>query len=163
MTETFIILMVAGLMLVGGEVFVPGGIMGGIGALCLFSAVGVGFKAFGPEFGSFIAIVTVILSGIAMYLWIRIFPKTKMGKKMTVSHSESDYRAPNESLAGLLGRTGVAVTPLRPGGFAKIDGRRVDVISETGMQESGVEVRVVRVDGFRVLVKPVTQSEQRKG
>ena len=163
MTETFVILMVAGLMLVGAEVFVPGGVIGTIGGLCLLAAVSVGFKAFGPEIGSLIAFATVILMGIVMYLWIRIFPKTKMGRKMTVSHSEADYRAPSESLAGLVGHTGIASTPLRPGGFATIDGRRVDVISDVGMLDSGVEVRVVRVEGFRVLVKPVTQGERRKG
>jgi membrane-bound serine protease (ClpP class) len=150
-------------MLVGAEVFVPGGVMGTIGGLCLVAAVGVSFKVFGPQIGSLIAFATVILMGIVMYLWIRIFPKTKMGRKMTVSHSEADYRAPDGSLAGLMGRTGVAVTPLRPGGFALIDGRRVDVISDVGMLESGAEVRVVRVDGFRVLVKPVVQAEQGKG
>ncbi len=57
---------------------------------------------------------------------------------------------------GLRGRTGTAVSFLRPAGIASIDGRRVDVLTEGEFIPQGTPVRVVRVEGARVFVEPLT-------
>ncbi|MDZ4830600.1 MAG: NfeD family protein [Phycisphaerae bacterium] len=49
------------------------------------------------------------------------------------------------SLAQLVGRRGVAETPLRPVGFIALDGRRIDAVAESGLIEAGTPVRVVAV------------------
>src|SRR5690606_17678313 len=51
----------------------------------------------------------------------------------------------------LVGRTGRAVTPLRPAGTAEIDGRRWDVVTEGSFVEAGRPVRVVAVEGLRIV------------
>jgi membrane-bound serine protease (ClpP class) len=58
----------------------------------------------------------------------------------------------------LLGRTGTAVTTLRPAGTAEIDGRRVDVVSQSTFVAAGEPVEVVSVRGSRVEVRPVPAS-----
>ena len=63
---------------------------------------------------------------------------------------ESDSAEPD---AGLLGQTGIAISLLGFAGMARIDGRRVDVITEGEFIPPGVAVRVVEVDGHRVVVK----------
>jgi membrane-bound serine protease (ClpP class) len=55
--------------------------------------------------------------------------------------------------SSLLGSTGVALTQLRPSGMASINGQRVDVVAETGLIERGTPIKVVQVEGVRVVVR----------
>jgi len=55
--------------------------------------------------------------------------------------------------AALLGQTGIAVSPVGFAGMARIGGRRVDVVTEGEFIPPGVAVRVVAVDGPRVVVR----------
>lgn len=66
------------------------------------------------------------------------------------SESESDESAPG---AGLLGRTGVTLSLIGFAGMARIDGRRVDVITEGEAIPPGIAVQVVALDGPRVVVR----------
>jgi membrane-bound serine protease (ClpP class) len=60
-----------------------------------------------------------------------------------------------EGSVHLLGREGVTLTPLRPSGKARFDGEPEDVVSHGQFVPEGVRVRVVRVEGSRVVVDPV--------
>jgi membrane-bound serine protease (ClpP class) len=55
--------------------------------------------------------------------------------------------------AGLLGQAGIAISLIGFAGMARIDGRRVDVVTEGEAIPPGVGVRVVEVDGPRVVVR----------
>ncbi len=54
---------------------------------------------------------------------------------------------------GLVGRRGIALTDLRPGGFASIEGERVDVVTEGEYLRAGEPVEVVRDEGYRRVVR----------
>ena len=58
-----------------------------------------------------------------------------------------------ESRSRLLGKTGTAVTPLRPGGVADLGGERVEVETEGAFVAAGSAVRVVALNRQRVLVR----------
>ena len=58
----------------------------------------------------------------------------------------------SEDLSRLVGRIGETRSDLRPAGIAVIDDMRVDVVSEGGFIDKGTPVRVVTVDGPRVIV-----------
>jgi membrane-bound serine protease (ClpP class) len=47
----------------------------------------------------------------------------------------------------------VAQSNLRPSGLALIDGKRIDVVTEGPMIERGTPVKVVAVEGMRVVVR----------
>ena len=53
----------------------------------------------------------------------------------------------------LVGKTGKTITDLRPAGTAWIEGRPVDVVSEGVFLEKGKTVRVLEVQGMRVVVR----------
>ncbi|MHC4730842.1 MAG: NfeD family protein [Planctomycetota bacterium] len=53
----------------------------------------------------------------------------------------------------LIGEKGVAESPLRPAGTAKIGGKRMDVVAEGGYITPGTPVRVVEVQGNVVTVR----------
>jgi len=55
----------------------------------------------------------------------------------------------------LLDQVGIAQTNLRPSGTAMINGQRVDVVTEGPMIEQGATIKVVAVEGMRVVVRAV--------
>lgn len=150
--QAFVMLLAAGLILVGAEVFVPGGILGLIGGLALVGAGVAGFYAF-PGYGVPVALGIVALAGVALSVWIKYFPRSPLGRRMTVERNLHDAKATEDGLDALVGKTGEAISELRPGGFARIDGRRVDVVTQGGMIEQGARVVVCEVHGNRVVVR----------
>ena len=58
----------------------------------------------------------------------------------------------------LLGMEGVTLSLLRPAGQADIGGRRVDVVTEGEFIPKGVRVKVIKVEGFRIVVERVESS-----
>lgn len=54
-----------------------------------------------------------------------------------------------------LGAIGVCVTDLRPAGTISIEGEPVDVVAEGSFIKTGDRVKVINVDGSRVLVRRI--------
>ncbi|MBR4153108.1 MAG: hypothetical protein IKT98_09145 [Selenomonadaceae bacterium] len=54
-----------------------------------------------------------------------------------------------------LGATGVCVTDLRPAGTITVEGEPVDVVAEGSFVKQGSIVKVINVDGSRVLVRQI--------
>jgi len=147
----FFILLLSGLVLMGVEIFVPGGVLGALAGLALVGAIVTGFIAF-PAAGPFIAVGIIVLTGVAVAAWIRIFPRTQFGRRMTVSTDLSTSKAPAADLEGLVGKQGEALSDLRPAGFARVAGRRIDVVTQGELIARGERVQVLRVEGARVVV-----------
>lgn len=59
---------------------------------------------------------------------------------------------------GLVGKTGKTMTDLRPAGTAWIEGRPVDVVGEGVFLKKGEMVRVIAVEGMRVVVRQVSED-----
>jgi len=55
----------------------------------------------------------------------------------------------------LLGAIGVCATDLRPAGTITVEGEPIDVVTEGGFVKQGNIVKVINVDGSRVLVRQV--------
>jgi membrane-bound serine protease (ClpP class) len=55
----------------------------------------------------------------------------------------------------LLGKTGVTQSELRPAGYAVIDGKRIDVVSEGGIVDAQTSIKVLQVEGTRVVVRRI--------
>ena len=157
-TQIFTVALLTGLILFGAEIFVPGGVLGTIGALALLTAMITGFFAF-PQHGPAVAVGIVFLIGIAIALWIKLFPKTRIGRGMTVQTDLATFKATQEGSEALAGKTGVAASDLRPSGFCSIDGRRVDVVTSGEMIDKGKPVRVVSARGNRIVVESMPENE----
>ena len=151
-----IVLLSAGLLLVGAEIFVPGAVVGTMGVLCLMGAAWVAFTI-GTTLGTYVSVGIVLLLAITMVLWIKFFPRSSIGRKMTLSQDGQTFKAA-EPKEALLGKTGVAQTELRPAGYALIDGRRVDVVTEGGLVPKGAALRVTQVEGNRVIVRKAEEA-----
>jgi membrane-bound serine protease (ClpP class) len=142
-------------MLVGAEVFVPGGILGAIGGIALFGASITAFAIFPPIAAAYITGGIILMVGVIIGVWIKFFPKTWIGKQMTVTEDLHDSKGTEDHLFELLGQQGVTMSQLHPAGYAEIAGRRIDVITQGEMIDRDVAIHVVEVEGNRVVVAQV--------
>ena len=147
-------LIAAGLVLLALEVYVPGFVLGSIAIATLVIAAVLSYGAYGGSGVLFVVVLEAGLSGIVVFTALRYLPATRLGKRMTLGATQSGQRAQRAKETALVGQHGVAQTPLRPAGMALIDGKRLDVVAESGMIESGTTVRVVAVRENRIIVRP---------
>ncbi len=155
MNNIFTVLVIAGMMLIGVEVFIPGGVLGTLGAVALLAAAIIAFQIFSPSTATAIAFGMIVMAGGVIALWIRFFPRTSIGRKMTVSLDLMSSKGTEAHLPSLLGKTGVTLTPLRPAGYVDIDGHRIDVVTHGEMIEMKTRIRVTAIEGNRVVVEPL--------
>lgn len=151
-----VLLFVLGLGLLAAEAFMPGfGLLGlgGVVSMLLSVFFTVGGDMYAARTIAVSTVTTIALTAGFLYLatrrgWLRKFTlpfalTTSSGYLSTGTH------------AGLMGKTGVAVTPLRPAGVARIDNERYDVVSEGSFIDAGTAVVVVHIEGRRIVVRPV--------
>jgi membrane-bound serine protease (ClpP class) len=150
--ETVMTLLVAGAVLVLLETVLPGMIAGIVGLLCLLAGVILGYNEFGPRSGNLI--LCGVLAGliIGTLAWLKFFPNSRLGKIFVSQGAVGEIRTEKPEL---LNQTGTALTPLRPSGAALIDGKRVDVVTEGAHVGRGTPIKVVAVEGMRVVVRAV--------
>ncbi len=95
----------------------------------------------------------VLASAAVMFFVARRLPSTRFGRALVLDSAISVSAQPDVDYTGAVG---VTATALRPAGVAELNGRRVDVVSEGGFIEPGVQVRVIRVDGPAVVVAKIS-------
>ena len=145
-------LLVAGLILIVAEIFLPGLVVGSMGAICLLASIILCYSQKGGLIGT-IYLAGVIVASIAVVgLGLKYFPRTSYGKKM-VLNAQSQDGDEMAWLQTLKGKKGTSHTMLRPAGTAMIDGKRVDVVTEGTMVPKGSAIEVIMVEGNRVIVR----------
>ena len=148
--EAIVILTAAGVLLILAEVFVPGGVVGTIGLILLAIAIVAGFFI-SPTVGFGLLIGSLVFGIIVFWLWMKILPKTPMGKRIILQQDAADWHGWDPAKADNVGKAGVAHSMLRPSGIAVIDGKRVDVVTRGEMIAAGTAIEVVAVEGNRVV------------
>lgn len=162
-----ILLLFLGLGLVAIEAFVvPGfGFFGIGGALSIMASVYlslVGSLSTQSDFGVAASILSTALIIIIVAAWaiVRSLPRsgrfTKSGLMLGGSTSKETGYISAAIREELIGVTGVAITDLRPAGAAKFGDERIDVVSDSEFISAGTAVKVVRSEGYRAVVIPVS-------
>jgi membrane-bound serine protease (ClpP class) len=147
-----ITLLVLGAVLLYLETFLPGWIAGLLGVVCIFSAVVLGYVDLGFRGGNIVAAITVLAGCIGAWAYFKYFPDSSAARRFT---SDREIGTIGAEQPELLHKTGSALTALRPSGTALIEGRRVDVVADGMMIERGGLVKVVAIEGLRVVVRPL--------
>lgn len=140
------------------HVFPGHGIAGSLGGMALIAAI---VLAFGLAF-IFVAVqaisIAIVLSAIFFALSTRVFPESAFFRRITFSGVQGPEYVASRDFRGLIGHTGIATSYLRPAGVADLDGERVDVLTEGDFVPEGARVRVSRVQGSRIFVRPVPEE-----
>lgn len=146
-------LFLVGVIFLGLEIFLPGGILGVFAGISLIGGIALAFVDFGVAGGGLAIAVALVLTGIVLYLEFAILPKTKVGKRFFLQSSISGTTslAPEHDLTG---KSGITSTVLGPSGYIIIDGKRHEAYSRVGLLEKDVPVKVVGADNFRLIVTP---------
>ncbi|KSU63743.1 hypothetical protein AS034_05745 [[Bacillus] enclensis] len=152
-----IILFVIGIILIIAEFFLPGGIAGGLGAAAVIGSI---MLAGGNIMQMGISIlIALLIAVIAMIIFVKVFgKKMKLFNKIILKDStntESGYVS-NANRLELIGKTGLTKTPLRPSGTIIIEDERIDAVTEGGYIAVNQQVKVVKVEGSRIVVRDLS-------
>ena len=154
-----IVLLGLGLALIVAELMVPSlGVLGLLAALCVVGAVAAAF-AESTALGVRFLVAVALLVPIAIVAGLKLLPHGPLGTTLVArGFSFKDAAAVDRRDAALLGKRGLAESILRPIGVARIEGRRVDVVSRGEPIEAGAEIKVIEVEGNRVVVARVDEA-----
>ncbi|MHC4774177.1 MAG: NfeD family protein [Planctomycetota bacterium] len=158
-----------GLLLI--ELLIPSG--GLLGLLCGIAAIGsiVAFFQYDTTFGIAALLAYIILTPILLVFFFKLWIHSPLAKRMvlggdvqgqtdgeqdTLKTAEKARLKRIEELRQLIGAEGVTETALRPVGFVKIDGQRLDAMAESGIVEANTPVVVTDVYDNQVKVRPRT-------
>lgn len=149
-----ILLLIAGFILVGVEMVIPGfGAPGIIGGACLLG--GIFCTADDVEQGLTITVIVVILLAIMFAVILSLFHMKKIKSPIVLQEelqADKGYLSTSD-LEYLVGKEGTASTDLRPVGKCNIDGVEFDVRSEGRYVAKGSSVRIIRVQGNTLIIK----------
>lgn len=161
MLEIYIACLVLGFVLLGAEIYVPGGVLGVMGGVALLAAMIVGFRVeqFGSQGGMISAFIILVTVVAGLLFWLKFFPETAMGRRLSLADNESEYKADNVGNRDLLGKTGKTANNLRPSGIADIGGKRIDVVADGSWIAKGRDIEVIDIGGNRVVVRELDESE----
>ena len=158
-----LLLALLGVFLFALELFViPGfGIVGILGLLALLGALVMSTLGAGSHSGFVLwAVVrmgfSVALAIVLTALFLKFLPKLPIGRKLILStalDTSDGFSSAPPSDYQWLGRTGLAHSTLRPAGIADFQGHRVDVVSDGEFIDAGAPIRVLHVDGNRIVVQ----------
>jgi membrane-bound serine protease (ClpP class) len=146
-----ITLLVVGLALLFFEILLPGLILGTCALLTLAASVFVAYTETDKVLYGHLFLGITIVSLTSTVIWfIKYFPSTKMGRQLvstsTVGNLGIDFK-------DLINQTGMAYTDLRPSGKATIGDQRINVVTEGSYIEKDNSVKVIAVEGNRVVVR----------
>jgi len=145
------------------ELFLPGGVFGILGFIALIASIVLAFREYG-EMGFWIAAGELLLATILIIIGIKRFPRSAAGKLLILGRNlDKDLGyAGTEALEKYIGKEGVSVTHLRPAGIVRIDSRRLDVVTEGSFIDKNKNVKVVAVEGNRMVVREMETSTDKR-
>ena len=166
-TMSDMLFVLTGLALILLEVLViPGfGIagLGGIGLmiyglyLLLLPDIPVGEEVLGQAMDGFL--IGLVGAVIGLVLLVKLMIKTKFWEQLTApdTQKKEDGYSNTFGWESLQGETGNADTDLHPSGWVRVKDQRIFVVSEGEFIEEGKEIKILSVDGNRVLVRELTK------
>jgi membrane-bound serine protease (ClpP class) len=161
-----LMLLVAGVALLGAELFViPGfGVAGVAGVIAILVSIYMTLLTpmpGGPEYAQAAAVLSLSLIVMIVAAWalVRRLPTSSRFMNSGLMLGQAETRAggylSQPARPELLGVEGVTLTDLRPAGTARFGDERIDVVADATWIGVGTPVRIVRSDGYRFVVQSV--------
>ena len=156
---------VLGIGLLVIEAFViPGfGVAGIAGIGCIIYSVFFIFEnAYQTEQAIFFLGVSVLITTALLFVAVYFLPRTRAWQHLVLQTeigSDKGFHSAVEDYSEHLGQTGVALTALRPAGTAMIENKRLDVVSVGDFIDVDMPVRIVGVEGSKIVVEESRQDK----
>jgi glycine/D-amino acid oxidase-like deaminating enzyme len=145
-----------------------------LGILCGLAAIAsvTSFFFYSPAMGGFALLVYLIATPFLLVYGVKLWSRTPIGRRLILGGTEeldgrgldedeidqeidARRRLSAESDASLLGRIARTLTPLRPVGVIRLDGRRLDALAESGVIDVDTDVEVIAVLDNQIKVRTV--------
>lgn len=154
-----VICFVIGIGLLILEAFMPGfGAAGITGVVLEIITLVMTWFEHGPVATLAMLLIVLLVLAIAISTSLRSIASGRLSKSSLVhadtESNEDGYRSVAD-LAVFVDREGVASSVLRPTGIADFDGVRLNVSSEGDFIAAGTRVRIIKVEGAKILVRAV--------
>lgn len=151
-----------GIVLLALEIFlIPGfGVVGLLGGICIIGSLvaAVGFDDLETATQVVGGGLLVAILGIAL-LVIYVLPNSTIFRRVSLTESiGQDPGAEAAAADSQLGKTGVALTALRPAGVIVLGEKRFDATTEGGFIEAGTPVEVVGKKNFQLVAQAVKKT-----
>ena len=142
------------LIVIDGKV-VNDGTLATIGLVSMLTAVGIA----APNMTSAIYAILGVLLGVGCsFFFLKVFKRREMWTKIALKDQlskEAGYNSMNMEYTVLLEQEGVTLNDSRPVGTVKINGKDYSAISDGKWIKKDSKVRVIKVDGTKILVEEV--------
>ncbi len=159
-----VLLFVLGFVALFLELFVPAaGVIGASGIICMIVATVFAYNTLGKLVGTLFLVGVLVGTPAMIMLGLKAFPKSFVGKRLILAKSfeqkEGYTSADQDKFDVLLGKEGHAYTTLRPSGMVVIDGKKYSVVTSGEMIHKEEKVRVIRVEGNRIVVRRLSNPK----
>jgi membrane-bound serine protease (ClpP class) len=158
-----VLLLLAGIAIVGIEMFVPsGGALAVMAAMCFIASIVVAFMH-SSQMGFMMLGATTLAVPIVIALAVHWWPHTPIGKRILIPRPEhpDDVLPDTEAhrrLKSLVGQQGRTTSLMMPGGTISIDHHTYDAMSLGMPIDANMPVEVVEIRMNRLVVRPSTAS-----
>ena len=157
MNSWTIVLFVLGIIFCAIEMFTPGFGFFGISGIVMIVLGIIVRMILGGDLYMLLYMILIALALFILTFWVfsRMITKGRLSKT-ALFHVDSAVPTGNtegtKDFAYLVGKNGVAITPLRPVGRATFGGETIDVIARDGFIEQNAKLTVLETEGSRVVV-----------
>lgn len=159
------LLFIVGLALIILEVFViPGfGVAGILGLILMLVSVFYIFFQNTDDVNTALLwlsvsiILTSVLAIVATIFLPKSAPFQRFALSTVMSTDQGYHSAGSQDFQSFIGKTGVALTPLRPAGTARIDNKRLDVVTVGDFIAQNTRVKVLEVEGSKISVEALEE------
>ena len=154
-----IALAIGGIILILAEVFLPGGILGGMGFISIGFSIFFSYREKGIP-GLIISSVVLVTAGIlTWWLALKLLPKTSAGNDLFLNKTQKGYDTQKEGLSVLIGKSGTVISALRPTGKVEIGGQRYDAVANGEFLSPGADVVVTSLRSNQLVVEHMRKSK----
>ena len=142
------------LLLLFIEFYIPSGVTAILAAVFFIISVAEAFSDFGLAGGALFSFCGMFGAALVVWLAISVIKRSSSKNTFFLSASQQGFVGA-EADPAYIGKKGVAVSDLRPAGFALIETKRVQVVSDGRYIEKGTHVVVEAAQGGYLVVKPI--------
>lgn len=136
------------------EIFLPGfGIPGFCGLILEGIAIFFAATRHGTVAALIVTAIALVIIGLAVFFSFRSVTKGRLSKTSLILKDTEQAAEASAVPAVAPGDEGTVVTPLRPSGSVAFGDLRLDVIADGEFVDRGQTVRVLRLDGTKVIVR----------
>ena len=152
-----IVCLVIALVMFVIELFTPGiGVAGATGLLSLIAVIVMQLGWGHPRVALYIIAISLLVIILGLIWIIRSMQRGRLSKSFLVLKDHSGGTSVPEvaeAKSEWIGKSGIAITTLRPAGIAEIEGKRLDVATAWEFIQKGETITIIQAQGMYIRVR----------